>query len=125
MPQQRLYYDYVDDQLIPYWYVLTFRYNQLDWDQTVYYFDAIKPFEFVERDEFDDSFINMSFNLSDLVFNKCYPHKIGINLKCVRKRIELHGVDPCVVRQFILQAPEINEFLEILPTKRTMEFVII
>lgn len=124
MPQQRLYYDYVDNQLIPFWYVLTYQHCELNWDKPVNYYDAIKPFEYVERGEFDETLISTSIYLSDVIFNRNFPSKIGINLQSVKKRIERHGVDPYVVRQFIISTPEINELLLVLPTDRKISFVV-
>ena len=123
MPQQRLYYEYVDGRLIPYWFVLTFGFDEINWDKQFFYFDLVKPFEYIERSEFDESLIGMSMQLSDLIFNLDHPYRIGINLKSLRKRIERHGVDPYVVKQFILSVPELNDFLAYLPVQRQISFI--
>ncbi|MEH7122073.1 hypothetical protein V7127_02390 [Bacillus sp. JJ1773] len=124
MPQQRMYYEYVDQQLIPYWYVLTFSPCELNWDKHVFYYDVIKPFEYIERGDFDESVISMSIHLSDLVFNHNLPEQIGINLYSIRKRIESYGVDPDVVRQLIIPTPELENFIELLPTVQKMSLVL-
>lgn len=122
MPKQRLYYEYIDGQLVPYWFVLTLNPCEVDWDKPVFHFDLIKPLEFVERNEFDDSQISMSIYLSDLIFNNLSTERIGINLTAVKRRIEKHGMDPELFTQFVLSAPEVEDFLLVLPTeyKRTM-----
>ena len=122
MPQQRLYHDYVDNKLIPYWYVLSFELCQINWEKSVYYYEAIKPFEFVERHEFDESLISVSINLSDFIFNYESPNKIGLNLRSIRRRIERYGLDPSLVQQFVLSTPEIEELLMMLPEQRKMIF---
>src|SRR5690606_5230466 len=122
MPQQRLYHEYVESNLIPYWYVLTFTLGQINWDKPVYYYDAIKPFEFVERDEFDESLIGVSINLSDFIFNYESPNKIGLNIRSIRRRIERYGLDPSLVQQFVLSTPGIEELLMMLPEQRKMIF---
>lgn len=124
MPQQRIFFEYIDNQLIPYWYVLTFKPCELNWDKRVFYYDIIKPFEFVERDEYDESLVSVTIHLSDLVFNHDLPGKIGFNINSVRKRIERNGVDPDVVRQLIISTPELDEFINLLPKERKKEFYI-
>jgi hypothetical protein len=124
MPQQRLYYEFMETQLAPYWYVLTFQSGELNWDKPIYHFTPIAPFEYVERDEFDDSLINVSIQLTDFILNPDLPDSIGINLKNVKKRIERHGVDPYVVRQFIMAPPDINELLSLLPNQRKMSLLV-
>ncbi len=124
MPQQRLYYEYIDDQLVPYWYVLTFEPCELDWDKPMHYFKAFKPFEFVERDGFDDSQVGISIYLADLVFNKFSPEKVGINLTAVKRRINQHGVDPYMIQQFIISLPELDDLLGLLPIERKLNLVL-
>lgn len=124
MPQQRLYYDYVDNQLIPYWYVLTFEYGGINWDKPVYYYEAYKPFEFIERHEFDDSIITTSISLADLIFNKHKPGQIGLNINAIKEKIFRYGVDPWVVRQLLLPSHEIGELTSMLPGERQMNLVL-
>ncbi|MBL5769042.1 hypothetical protein [Heyndrickxia sporothermodurans] len=124
MPQQRVYHDYVNEKLVPYWYVLTFKPCEIDWDKSVFYFDVIKPFEFIERDEFDESILTFSLKMSDFLVNRDYPNKLGINIKTIKNRILNNGIDPYVVQQFILPYPDVEEILYLVPNKRTMELVI-
>jgi hypothetical protein len=120
MPKQQLYYEYIDGELIPYWYVLCFQSCTLNWDKPIFYFDIIKPIEYVERDEFDETKISMSISLTDLVFNYDSPGKVGIRLSAIKRRLERHKVDPYTVNQFILSVPEVNELLELLPHEREL-----
>jgi hypothetical protein len=124
MPQQRLYFEYVDNELIPYWYVLTFQTSEINWDKPVFYFEAIKPFEYVERDEFDESKISMSIYLTDLILNDQSPKKMGINLNTIKSRLIRYKVDPGIVRQFIISAPEVYDLLELLPKHRKMDLLV-
>jgi hypothetical protein len=124
MPQQRLYYEYVDEKLIPYWYVLTFRPCELNWDNPIFHFDVIKPFEYVERDEFDESKISMSIYLTDLILNDKSPERMGVNLNTIKSRLIRYKVDPGIVRQFIISAPEVYDLLELLPKHRKMDLLV-
>ncbi|MDF2534381.1 MAG: hypothetical protein K0R18_538 [Bacillales bacterium] len=124
MPQQRLYYEYMDTQLVPYWYVLTFQPCEIIWDKPVFHFTPIPPFEYVERHEFDESLISVTIQLTDFILNPDIPGRIGINLNNVKLRIERHGVDPYVVRQFIMAPPDINEMLTLLPNQRKMSLLV-
>jgi hypothetical protein len=124
MPQQRMYYEYVDNQLVPFWYVLTFKYGEVNWDNQVYYFSPIQPFEYVERHEYDESLIAVTIFFSDFVFNPSYPEKFGINISSVKKRIEKHGLDSDIVHQFIISIPDINDLLSMLPTERKLSLLV-
>ena len=125
MLQQRLYYDFVDGQLVPYWYVLGFQQCEINWDAPAYYYDAIKPFKFVERDEFDESLISVSIFFSDLIFNVDDQDRIGINLRAIKKRIERYQFDHTLIQQFVMSIPDVNDLLVYLPKQRKMEFVLI
>lgn len=120
MIKQRVYHEYVNEKLVPYWYVLTF--NQLDWDKPVTYFDVHPPFEYFERDMFDDSMPAVSVTMNELILNDDYPRKLGIYLKRVKQRIIEHGWDPTLFRQFIFQIPDIDEVLQLIPNRRKMLF---
>ncbi len=124
MPQQRLYYDYVDGKLIPFWYVLTFDYREIKWDKRVQYYEAYKPFEYIERHEFDDSIITTSISLADFIFNKYKPNQIGLNIAAIKEKIFRYGVDPFVVRQFLLPSHEIDGLISMLPVERQMSLVV-
>ncbi|KRG12986.1 hypothetical protein ACA30_16880 [Virgibacillus soli] len=123
MPQQRLYYEYENGELLPYWYCLTFDVGEINWEKPAYYYDAIKPLEYIERAEFDESLISMAIQLSDLIFNVDRPNRIGISLKRVKARIERHGVDPYIIQRFIISIPDLNDLLGYLPEQRQLSFI--
>ncbi|MGG3803119.1 hypothetical protein [Metabacillus fastidiosus] len=118
MPRQRIYYDYVNEELVPYWYVITFKHHQIDWDQSTLYFQVTAPFEYFDRDNFDDSILSLSILMSDIVIHKNDPSKIGIHLKRIKETLLNHGADPSLCRQFIIQIPDIQDILHLLPNKR-------
>jgi hypothetical protein len=124
MPRQRMYHEYVDGELIPFWYVLTFDSSKIQWDKSVLHYEVIKPFDFVERDEFDESIASISIFLSDLIFNETKPNVIGLNLNSIKGRIDRYGIEPELIHQFVLSTPELNDLLELLPTERKIEFCI-
>lgn len=124
MPKQRVYYDYVNGELVPYWYVLTFKNIEISWDKSGFFFDAIAPFQYFNRDQFDDSILSTSIYMTDLIFNEKCPERIGINLKRVRQRISKFNVCPSEIRQFIIPIPDIDEFLKLLPNRKSKSFMI-
>ncbi|MEC1373366.1 hypothetical protein P9D39_03450 [Heyndrickxia oleronia] len=122
MPQQRVYHEYVNEKLIPYWYVLTFKSFEINWDKPIHYFDVIKPFEYFERDQFDESIITFSLYKTDFLLNADFPNKLGINLKSIKKRLTVEGIDPQIVHQFIVPIPDVDEVLNLIPNKRKINF---
>ncbi|MDX8366711.1 hypothetical protein [Cytobacillus sp. IB215665] len=123
MPQQQLYFDYVNGKLVPYLYVLTLDTCEIKWDKHVYYFNVIKPFEH-EIFDFDNSQNSVSIFLSDLILNQSQPEQLGINLKNVKKRIGTYGVDQAIINQFILQVIDVNEVLALFPNQRKMSLLL-
>ncbi|MCM3598657.1 hypothetical protein M4D55_23140 [Metabacillus idriensis] len=124
MPRQRIYYDYVNEELVPYWYVLTFKSNEITWDKNVFFFDAIAPFEYLNRDQFNDSLISVSIYMSDLILNADNHQRIGINLNNVSKRVLKYDLFPSEVKQFIIPIPDINEVIKLLPNRKNQSFII-
>ncbi|MFC0271087.1 hypothetical protein ACFFIX_06435 [Metabacillus herbersteinensis] len=125
MPRQRVYHDYVNGELAPYWYVLTFRKGDIDWGESKLFFEVIAPFEFFDRDQFDDSMPAISIYMEDLIINRVNPTRLGIRLETVKARILEHGVDPWFMQQFIIQMPDIEEVLGLLPNERKKTFLLI
>ncbi|WP_338788766.1 hypothetical protein [Metabacillus sp. FJAT-53654] len=124
MPKQRVYYDYVDGNLVPFWYVLTFRPNEIPWEDETYYFEVISPFEYFDRDDFDDSVLSTSIYIEDLLTNNLQESNLGLNLDQIKERILRHGVEPWEVRQLIIQLPDIEEVLKLLPNERKASFIL-
>ncbi|MGD6993949.1 hypothetical protein [Sutcliffiella horikoshii] len=124
MPQQRVYYEYVNGNLVPYWYVLTFEKKELDWDNKIHYYELIAPFEKFERDEFDDSIISISILVADFVVSNAYPGQLGINLSRLKERITRLELDVDIVQQFIIQMPDIEEVSSLWPNHRKKQFLL-
>lgn len=124
MPQQRIYYEKVDNKLIPYWYVITFDVCEVNWDKSVLYYEAIAPLSFVERDEFDESLASFSVHFSDFIVHRDKPDHLGLNLTTIKKRINRYGVDPYTIRQFIIQLSDIYEIMKLLPKSTKMLFLL-
>ncbi|WP_366160642.1 hypothetical protein ABXS71_17045 [Bacillus infantis] len=124
MPQQRLYFDYVGKILVPYWYVLTVKPGELDWDRPVHYYNAHSPFTYYDYNQFDEFQNNMALKPSDFVLNANRPGQIGILLKFIRRRIEEHGVDPYVITQFILSTPYLDDLMLHLPKENQINILI-
>ncbi|MDH5160386.1 hypothetical protein [Heyndrickxia oleronia] len=122
MPQQRIYHEYVNEKLVPYWYVLTFKPFEISWEKPVHYFDVIKPFKYIERNQFDESIITFSLYITDFLINADYPNKLGINLKSIKKRLTVEEIDPEIVHQFIVPIPDVDEVLNLIPNKRKINF---
>jgi hypothetical protein len=118
VPKQRVFYDYIDGNLVPYWYVLSFRYNEIPWDQETYFFEINAPFEYFGQHDFDDSILSASVNIEDLITNEILETKLGLNLNKIKQRLYKHGTYPDEVTQFIIQLPDIEEILCLLPNKR-------
>lgn len=125
MPRQRVYYDYVDGNLVPFWYVITFRSYEIPWEQETYNFEVIAPFEYFDRDDFDNSILSTSINIEDLLTNNLHKCQLGLNLNQIKQRILKHGVEPWQVSQFIIQLPDIEEVLKLLPNERKTSFILV
>lgn len=125
MPRQRVYYDYFEGNQVPFWYVLTFKNQEIPWEQDTYYFEVIAPFEYFGRDEFDDSIMSVSINIEDLLTNNLQELNLGLNLNRIKERILKHGVNPYEVNQFIIQLPDIEEVLKLLPNERKASFILV
>lgn len=124
MPQQRIYYEKVDNKLIPYWYVITFDVSEVNWDIPILYYEAISPFSFVERDDFDEALASFSVYFSDFVVNKDKPNQLGLNLTAIKKRIYRYDIEPYHIRQFIIQLPDIYEVMKLLPKSTKKLFLL-
>lgn len=125
LPKQSLYYEFVDDRIVPYWYVITFEPCQIPWEDPTCFFQLIAPFQYMERDAFDDNIISMAIHIDDLIINKEKKSMFGLNLERIKNRLtnELF-VDPYVVRQFIIPMPDIEEVLLLIPNERKATFLL-
>jgi hypothetical protein len=124
MPQQRVYKEYINGKLVPYWYVLTLQQDEINWNDDYFFFEPIAPFEFIERSDFNESIISTSIYMRDFIKRQNSPHLLGLNLIRMKERIQLLGIDPFLVRQFIVTSDDLNEVLQILPNERTKSFML-
>jgi hypothetical protein len=119
MPQQRLYYEDVDGKVVPYWYVLTFRPGEIDWDKDFYFYTPIAPFRYIERDNFNDELPYTQIYYFELF--RDITERLGIDLFSIKQRMK---IDPSIFRQFVVQIPDIDEVLKLLPKERKMTILL-
>ncbi|MFE8697930.1 hypothetical protein ACFYKT_16435 [Cytobacillus sp. FJAT-53684] len=124
MPKQYLDYQYVDGELSPFYYVLKLFKGEVNWDKHVFYFDLFPPIKSEEYSEIDESLINYCVHASELIINKDYPNKLGVNLKALKKRLAFDIHDPSVIEQFFLYAPDVISIVGEFPTEYKMGFMI-
>lgn len=121
MPQQRIYYDYIDGKLMPYIYVLTFQNGEINWDKPLFEYEAIKPFKHDDIYDFDHSILTCSIFFTDFIFNNNRPLHFKLNLTSIKSRLERDYIDPYVIKQFVLGTFELQELLQLLPKERSMK----
>jgi hypothetical protein len=124
MPVQYLDYQYVDGELSPFYYVLKLFKGEVDWDKHTFYFDLMVPIKSEEYSEIDETLINYGVHISELIINKDFPNKLGINLTALKRRLAFDIHDPSVIEQFILYAPDVVSVVGELPSIQRMEFMI-
>ncbi|MCV9886277.1 hypothetical protein [Metabacillus halosaccharovorans] len=118
MPKFTLFHDYVDGNLVPYWFVMTFRENEIEWNKSVFYITIEMHLEHSNRDHYNNSIPSYPVYLKDLIFNDGQPGKVGIHLKGVRKRLNKHKIDPYIINQFIIPFPDTHDLLKLMPNKK-------
>jgi hypothetical protein len=118
MSQQRIYYEYGENDIVPYWFVITFEACELNWDKPIYYFHLDNLMKYEECNAFEESLYSMSLLISDFIFSNINPGKVGINTSAIKKRILKYNVDPSVIRQLIAPIVVINEVLQLIPNKK-------
>ncbi|WP_313804718.1 hypothetical protein [Cytobacillus sp.] len=124
MPVQYLDYQYVDGELSPFYYVLKLFKGEVDWDKHIFYFDLMVPIKSVEYSEIDENLINYGVHISELIINKDYPNKLGINLSALKRRLSFDIHDPSVIEQFLLYAPDVMAIIGHFPQVNRMEFIL-
>ncbi|TYR80029.1 hypothetical protein FZC66_12905 [Priestia megaterium] len=89
-------------------------------------FYALSPFTTPSDlvDDFDDSIMSATINIEDLLTNNLHECQLGLNLNQIKKRILKHGVEPWEISQFIIQLPDIEEVLKLLPNERKASFIL-
>lgn len=118
MPNQKLYFDYVENELVPYILVITFNSEELKWDKSIYRMKIDICHSTNDLYDIDDSIPTATIYFSDLIFNADIPDTIGINLVSLKRRISDIGVDPFVIHQFVISLPNLNELLRLIPMDR-------
>lgn len=124
MPIQYLDYQYIDGELSPYYFILKLFKGEVDWDKHTFYFDLIAPIKSEEYSKIDETLINCGVSMADLIINKEYPNRLGINLNSLKKRLSFDVHDPSVIEQFILYVPDVKEIIGQFPQKHRMEFTV-
>lgn len=107
-----VYYDYWENRLAPLWYVITFRELELDWDKERAYIPITAPFQRKDSEDFDPDLLGLTVTLGDLIVHSEKPGKFGINLKALKERANMHGVDYQEIRQFVIQVGDLEDVLQ-------------
>lgn len=124
MPKQYLDYQYVDGELSPFYYVIELSKGEVNWDKNIFYFDLITPILSTEYSEINEFLFSYNVSSTDLILNKEFPHRLGINLRSLKKRIYCDIHDPNVIEQFIMYAPDVEMILNQIPSQRTMSLLL-
>ncbi|TCJ01333.1 hypothetical protein [Cytobacillus praedii] len=124
MPVQYLDFQYLDGELSPFYYVLKLFKGEVDWDKHTFYFDLMVPIRSEVYSEIDDNLINYGVHISELIINKDYPNKLGINLSALKRRISFDIHDPSVIEQFLLYAPDVMGIIGEFPRVNRMEYML-
>lgn len=111
MVRQAVYYDEIDGQQFPYWYVISLDEGEISWKEDVYYFDISAPFEKFSRFDFDEYDMGVSIDSADIVRSNLKPGVLGITLQRVKDRIIEKEANPEHVRTFIILMSNIEESL--------------
>ncbi|KAB2335045.1 hypothetical protein [Bacillus mesophilum] len=124
MPNQQIYYEYINGDLMPYIYVLTFESNEINWDKPVLEYEVIKPFRYDDLYEYDESILTAQIFIDDFIFNVNRMGFFKLNLSRISKRIERVGVDPAVITRFVIGTYDLQELITLLPEERKMTLLI-
>lgn len=119
MPKHQLFHEKVDGQIIPYWYVISYKDNELNWDKYVLYIDYQLPYQYQNRNNFNDSIPSISLDISDFIFLQSDLTRFCINLKKLKKRIHQYNLSPSMFKQFIIPVPYLNPLLDFIQTQVT------
>lgn len=118
MAKHQLFYENINNEFVPYWYVISFKKFEIDWDKHVYYTDILPPFIYSNRDFFNTRKVSCTIRLADLVFSDTSVNHIGLNLKIIKNKILKSHFDAEMVNQFIIALPDLDEFLKLIPRKK-------
>ncbi|MCM3620463.1 hypothetical protein M3936_23185 [Sutcliffiella horikoshii] len=122
MPKQILDYQYIDGELSPHYYILQLYPNEINWDKNVFYFDLCPPIYSQEYSELNETLLGCSVTITDLIVNKEFPSRLGINLRSLKRRL-LPDIDELsFIQQFIIYAPDLDFIIARLPEEHTKTF---
>ncbi|WP_368657669.1 hypothetical protein AB3Z07_21395 [Metabacillus halosaccharovorans] len=115
MAKHQLFHESVQGELVPFWYVIQFDKDEIDWDKNIIYTPVKLPVEYKNRDEFERYKLSLPIKVSDLVFNSSDTTKIGINLRKLKKNINNHGLSYNSFQQFVFLCSDTRELIKFLP----------
>lgn len=107
----KTYYDYYEGDLIPLWFVLSFKKGDLDWTKTTLYVPIDPPTKMQEIEDYLPDQLGLSVTVGDLILNASKPGKFGINLSALRRRAIDNGVDYWDVEKLIIPVSIVAELL--------------
>ncbi|MEH7521964.1 hypothetical protein V7149_01575 [Bacillus sp. JJ1503] len=113
MSRQAVYYEEIDGNEYPYWFVITVENGEIDWDNDTFYFEVKAPFEKFSRFDFDEYLMGVSIDSADIIRSNTHISTLGITLKNIKKRIIEHEANPLQVRQLIFLMSDIEESLSL------------
>ena len=111
MAKQAVYYEEIDGQQYPYWFVISVESGEIDWKKDTYYFEVCAPFEKFSRFDFDEYLMGVSIGPTDIVRSNIQPSILGVTLKNIKERIIDNEANPENVRTFIFLMSDIEESL--------------
>ncbi|TYS50120.1 hypothetical protein [Bacillus infantis] len=111
MIRQSVFYEEFEANTYPYWYGIAFDESDVDWEKEIFYFDVNAPFERLQKEDLEDSFMSISVGSAEIVKSQHHRNRLGIVLKKLKKRAEDYDADFRKIRQFIILVSDIEEIL--------------
>ncbi|GAF24363.1 hypothetical protein JCM19047_4249 [Bacillus sp. JCM 19047] len=112
MISYKVYYDYHEGKKAPIWLVLNVRDQFIDWEEQTLTITVQAPFNMHPAEEFDPDAMNVTILIDDLLLTTS-ENVFGISLTNVEHRLNLHGVDPTEVDNFVIQVADLEDVLHI------------
>ncbi|MBY0122198.1 hypothetical protein [Bacillus sp. S/N-304-OC-R1] len=113
MSRQAVYYEEIDGQQYPYWFVINVEDGEINWEKETFYFEVKAPFERFSIFDFDEYQMGVSIGSTDIVRSNTQASILGVTLKNIKKRIIENDGDPNNVRQLIILMSDIEESLSL------------
>ncbi|MGN7183727.1 hypothetical protein [Cytobacillus kochii] len=124
MPELILDYQYIDGELKPFYFVIKPAKEEINWNKNVFHFDLLPPITSEEFSNFDETLINCTISLSELIINRDIKNRLGINLKSIQHKLTPDIHDPSIIEQFIIYAPDLLEVIGEFPTNQMRKFIV-